>query len=149
MKIKEQIEKTANEAVQKKLAELPEIVNRMLSSAFLSILGLENRGSGIEIDHCNGRYNILSEVLKLEAQKEVAALVKGVKGQFDLSKFKEAFQREFMQHMSYHIKYNAEQIAKKKAEEYCNKHLNAFIDKILNEDDKDSAKKYSLQQTKG
>lgn len=128
MNINQKINSMADAVVEQELKNLPQTVQSVIRSSILSILGLDHNGR--EIDHCNGRWNLFSEVLKAEAKLEVEKLVKDIKARFDTTLFTEAFQKEYMNHFRYHLKYEAERLAKEKVQSFVKTKLDKFVENI-------------------
>lgn len=108
--------------VEKQLKKIPELVQKAVAGAVYSLLGLEprwGRGSSIEVsvDHGNGRWSMLSEIIKAEAAKDVAEMVKDIKIKYSLEQFAAAFKQEYINAVKTEIAWRAKDKAGKMAEQ--------------------------------
>lgn len=123
--LKEKVNQIADEKLRECMQKLPQDVEIAIRGCFRNLIGLDV--SGKEIDHCNGRWNILAEVIKVEAVKDVADMIKRIKLDFNLAEFKDAFRKEYISQFKYQLKYHAEIEAKKLVEDY----IRSQLDKIV------------------
>ncbi len=90
------VKKMIEAEIEKQLPDMPKKIERLVERALLSLMGLEQRGSRTEIDHCNGRHSILTEAFKRLAQAEAEKLARTCKfSKSDITGFRAAFEREY------------------------------------------------------
>ncbi len=129
--LKSRIEKIADEKTEEIMAGLPVKIEKIIEKAILSLLGLSNSYNENSIDHCNGRWNLFEDVLKAEAVKDCAKIVKEVKLKHNFDEFQAAFRSEYMKHFRYCMNYEAERKAKKLCEKYIDEEIKRLIPQKL------------------
>ena len=86
MNYKKEIERIANKVSEENLKKLPQTAETLIRKSFLSLLGLNEGVHRTEIDHCNGRWNLLADVLKIEAKNQVSEIIKDMVNQLVFTK---------------------------------------------------------------
>jgi len=122
MSIKEEMEEAIGKALREVLKEIPNQVKRGMSGTVARALGFENRWGGWEVDHCNGRMSVVSELISSAAQTKVREAVMEASKEFTISKtlkkaimsdMKNVFNRAFRNTLGEEI----EKLARQKAQE--------------------------------
>lgn len=110
-KIKEAVIRTTTQQIEK----IDTTVETMIKNAIGSLLGISTSWGRAEIDHCNGRNSILTQVIEDKARKQVEKLVMSFKFDENDKEIMEAFKREFKEQLRRKISWYAENEAKRVA----------------------------------
>jgi hypothetical protein len=110
--VKERVSKVAVEW----MSELDKNIKSKMENALLSLLGLEQRNRGYEIDHCNSRNSVFIDIIREKAKSDAAKIVGKLNIDFETKKlFEEAFKKEYKSAFSSEINTLARASAKAEA----------------------------------
>jgi len=94
------VKKMIEAEIERQLPNMPRKIESVIHAALLSLIGVEQRGSRMEIDHCNGRHSVLTEAFKRLAQVEAEKLARTYKPSTgDIASFRTAFAQEYNRSM--------------------------------------------------
>jgi hypothetical protein len=114
MKTQSNLQVLIAKEVKRELQKAPNTIREMIRGSLLSLLGLERRGSDIEIDHCNGRNSVLIDAFRNTAIKEAEKISASYQPtEKDVAGFRAAFEREYNRQMHYQLSNMAGERVKK------------------------------------
>jgi hypothetical protein len=109
-------------------------IEGIIKQSIFSLLGISSTSydtRGYEIDHCNGRNSILSDVIKNKAMSDVEKFVKNIKIEsFTITQLKEAFKKEYDRQIKDQIEYSAKHLAEQHVNDYIKKLTKKYEDKL-------------------
>ena len=135
MKLDQHIKEIGDKILEQEMKNLPDRIRRVIEGAISSLLGLEKKYDGkYEVDHCNSRWNLFSEVLQAEAKSDVVKIVKELKLKLSIADFKDAFQTEYRSYFRAAMKYEAQAAAKERVNAYVKNHLDKYVSEIASKE---------------